>query len=1089
MASLSNINGLFDVHSTGAILFSTSHGTSGQILRSNGNAAPTWVDSSTVIGGPYLPLTGGTLSGPLAGTSLTLSGTLTGTSATFVRDASGYALRLDSGDATTDNDLRFAKGGTDYAAIQVAGPAASDFQFYVNDGTNWINTLTFARADGQATFTKLVSGITPTAAANFATKAYVDAHPGSGGTVTGTGTNDYIPKWNAAGTGIENSLLIDTGALSYTTSQSVILTLQGTSAPGYAEINIKNDANNFINIGSIGSTYSGADWAGSTYVYNTGTGRKMYIKSQDELRLLTGGTSLSSNTALTIDTSQNATFTGLVSGITPTAAANFTTKAYVDSLSPPGGPYVTIGTTQTITANKTFSTLTSFTASESIYFKGARGQFTNEFMHLYNKVGIGNPAGWGQGETSTPNQGLSTYGAGYFAYGTGAGSTFLGDLTVSKGTPIIKALDGTNNHYLFIAADANNSFMRSDNNMLLQVDGGNVTALTFDNVGSATFSGYTYFPNYLFHAGDTNTRIFFETGKITLRGDTNIILSGGDVGIGVTAPEQKLHVEGRGIFDGGGSSDILQIRNDNGGGVFGMTSGLFALDLASTSSFRIRQGSSVPFYLKSDGNVGIGTSSPGHKLEVNGGMRAGIAGGSSGNIPGLKVYAASASTDTTAAIAIQQGTSEGDTIIFADYEPHVEWGISAQNSTDQIHFTAGSSTNNLGSKTFYNNAGAARTAYIKFNHDLTDGKTLIGGQIGMGRDYNGGIYAINTNSTPGIDPNWGLEVQRTANVNDYNTKLKYYPVSGQSRKAGIFDSRNNRFSLYSDTNNNPDILIPHAFLGIGNTSPTYRLQLGTSGDLASSIRLGTYAVAKNTRQYIGYTRADSGLFEESGDGDTPSTVLGGVAGIRIVNTTGTISSGAADNSVQLLTHIYNGGSRVALHASYNGNVGINNTSPDAYLRVDGTTSVTAARFYGTGGTRPPLELRQNNTAGWFAKFYSDNFGTYIGGISFYGSSTAFNTSSDYRLKENIIPISDSITRLKQLKPSRFNFKQYPEITIDGFLAHEVQKIVPEAVTGDKDELDSDGKPVYQAIDHSRLIPLLVAAIQELEARVKELENK
>ena len=77
MASLSNINGLFDVHSTGAILFSTSHGTSGQILRSNGNAAPTWVAASTVIGGPYLPLTGGTLSGPLAGTSATFSGTIT----------------------------------------------------------------------------------------------------------------------------------------------------------------------------------------------------------------------------------------------------------------------------------------------------------------------------------------------------------------------------------------------------------------------------------------------------------------------------------------------------------------------------------------------------------------------------------------------------------------------------------------------------------------------------------------------------------------------------------------------------------------------------------------------------------------------------------------------------------------------------------------------------------------------------------------------------------------------------------------------------------------------------------------------------
>ena len=85
MASLSNINGIFDVHSTGAIQFNGNHGTAGQILKSNGNAAPTWVDASTVIGGPYLPLTGGTLTGATAtasGISFTVGGNLsvTGTS-------------------------------------------------------------------------------------------------------------------------------------------------------------------------------------------------------------------------------------------------------------------------------------------------------------------------------------------------------------------------------------------------------------------------------------------------------------------------------------------------------------------------------------------------------------------------------------------------------------------------------------------------------------------------------------------------------------------------------------------------------------------------------------------------------------------------------------------------------------------------------------------------------------------------------------------------------------------------------------------------------------------------------------------------
>ena len=120
-------------------------------------------------------------------------------------------------------------------------------------------------------------------------------------------------------------------------------------------------------------------------------------------------------------------------------------------------------------------------------------------------------------------------------------------------------------------------------------------------------------------------------------------------------------------------------------------------------------------------------------------------------------------------------------------------------------------------------------------------------------------------------------------------------------------------------------------------------------------------------------------------------------------------------------------------------------------------------------------------------------GTGVGSITHNGSATAFNTSSDYRLKENVTAISDGITRLKTLKPSRFNFKDSKDITVDGFLAHEVTA-VPEAITGTKDEVDSDNKPVYQGIDQSKLVPLLTAALQEevakreaLEARVAALE--
>lgn len=116
-------------------------------------------------------------------------------------------------------------------------------------------------------------------------------------------------------------------------------------------------------------------------------------------------------------------------------------------------------------------------------------------------------------------------------------------------------------------------------------------------------------------------------------------------------------------------------------------------------------------------------------------------------------------------------------------------------------------------------------------------------------------------------------------------------------------------------------------------------------------------------------------------------------------------------------------------------------------------------------------------------------GTGIGSIQKSGTTNIqYNTSSDYRLKENAVDISDGITRLKTLKPYRFNFKAEPDKTVDGFFAHEVTA-VPEAISGTKDEVDSDNNPVYQGIDHSKLVPLLTAALQESVSKIEILETK
>ena len=139
--------------------------------------------------------------------------------------------------------------------------------------------------------------------------------------------------------------------------------------------------------------------------------------------------------------------------------------------------------------------------------------------------------------------------------------------------------------------------------------------------------------------------------------------------------------------------------------------------------------------------------------------------------------------------------------------------------------------------------------------------------------------------------------------------------------------------------------------------------------------------------------------------------------------------------------------------------------------------------------------------------------TFVGSITGNGSNLSFNTSSDYRLKENVVDLTNASDRIKQIPVRRFNFISKPDQTVDGFLAHEVQAVVPEAVTGTQDGmrdeeyevtpavLDEDGNvvteavmgtrsvPDYQGIDQSKLVPLLTAALQEALSEIADLKTR
>ena len=175
-----------------------------------------------------------------------------------------------------------------------------------------------------------------------------------------------------------------------------------------------------------------------------------------------------------------------------------------------------------------------------------------------------------------------------------------------------------------------------------------------------------------------------------------------------------------------------------------------------------------------------------------------------------------------------------------------------------------------------------------------------------------------------------------------------------------------------------------------------------------------------------------------------------------------------------------------------------------------TTVGTALRENDAGG-HSYIEIGHGTTGAAYAYmiFRFGSSGTSIGQIAqnSSGNGVTFNTSSDYRLKTNEALITDGITRIKQLKPYKFEWKSDLGTKVDGFFAHEVSSIVPEAITGTKDAVETTyyddekylpegksvgdvketDKPVYQSIDHSKLVPLLVAAVQELIAKVETLE--
>ena len=236
-------------------------------------------------------------------------------------------------------------------------------------------------------------------------------------------------------------------------------------------------------------------------------------------------------------------------------------------------------------------------------------------------------------------------------------------------------------------------------------------------------------------------------------------------------------------------------------------------------------------------------------------------------------------------------------------------------------------------------------------------------------------------------------------------------------------------------------------LGIGTTSPSYAL-----------------SVARNSSSEIAIQAVNAGI---------------GQATLRLQNSLRHWAIFVDDGaSGPLRFYDYTAAAeRARIDAS--GNLLVGTTSAGGV----GTTIYRVAS--GNSGAPGAIHFNGSSTATETCMSFQYN-GTAVGSITRSTTATAYVTSSDYRLKENVAPMQNALDTVAQLNPVTYTWKADGSAG-QGFIAHELQAVVPDCVTGEKDAVDETGNPQYQGVDTSFLVATLVKAIQELTARVAQLE--
>jgi hypothetical protein len=469
----------------------------------------------------------------------------------------------------------------------------------------------------------------------------------------------------------------------------------------------------------------------------------------------------------------------------------------------------------------------------------------------------------------------------------------------------------------------------------------------------------------------------------------------------------------------------------------------FNADGTSVPATAFRVGNTERMRLDSSGRLGLGTSSPTAKFESY----------FSSTNPSL-------SSNTGAGLSVY-GTSTVR-LNFGNYpaSPYSSW----VQSSDGIGNAWPIALNPLGG-----NVGIGTTGPQYPLHTETTGTGTAAGD-------NTAILVQSQASGRDCNIRFGDSINSTARIGYLSNNLYFY-VNGNER--GRWDS-SGRFLVGTSTSEaTRTSALQVVGSGFAGTQMIYRTDNNNNG---ATLYLGkNRSTALNTKTVV---QANDAI------GDIIWIAADGAADIQAARISAEVDGtpGANDMPGRLVFSTTADGASSPterMRITNAGRIGINQTNPEAALVVGDNPTSNLNGFSSDGG----VQITSRDNTGGRTHYSFRNPNGEVGFISTSGTATAYNTSSDYRLKDNVVPLTGAIERINELQVHRFNFIADPDKTVDGFIAHEAQAVVPECVTGTKDEVDADGSPVYQGIDQSKLVPLLTAALQEALAEIASLKDR